>query len=102
MKSKEKQALVRVLDRAHEDAENYLLGPHAALDYGDEYASILRQNAEDFRKVAQLSRELGLPHSDGGDSCAEQWEYLAARLTVRATRAKRELRHFRIQERGKH
>lgn len=107
MKSKEKQALVRVLNRAREDAENYLLSPHAANDYGDEYVSVLRQNAADFHKVAELARELELPASDGGASCAKQWEDLAAELEQFARCSvleMREAKRFQLQDSkgGKH
>jgi hypothetical protein len=72
----ERDALGEVLDRAWHDAEDYLLGPHAKLDYLDEYAGALRSNAKTFRVLHGLLRKLAMPR--------DQWEELAHRLEVTA------------------
>ena len=65
LEDKEKDALDSVLRRALDDAGDYLLGPHAKLDYCDEYADTLRNAASEFRLVANICRNLGLVVLDG-------------------------------------
>jgi len=54
-------ALDNALDRAYHEAWDYLLGPHAKLDYCDEYTYVCRSQASQFRELVTLLYALGWP-----------------------------------------
>jgi hypothetical protein len=65
MTEEEKLALANVLERARDDAEDYMLGPHAKLDYCDEYPEALERVASEFRGTVSLLLKLGMPWPGG-------------------------------------
>jgi len=83
--TKEYEALTQALERAYHDAWDYLLGPHAKLDYCDQYAAVCRAQASQFRDLVAVMYGLGL-----SEDTRRPWVELAGMLEKIAEREQRE------------